>query len=502
MTEKLKVFMWGMEVGTLIWNVKKRNSSFFYNPEFLKRNIEISPLCAPLKIVRPYTSFEGYTEKMYQRLPPFIADSLPDQWGNELFNQWRTENRIPLTDITPLDKLAFIGSRGMGALEYKPETTRIEDRNRIKLDELSRLAKKIYEERDKVIISPSESITLKTLISIGTSPGGQKPKAVIAINLKTGEILSGQTAKGKEYLHLMIKFGNKERASAEIEMTYYQMATAAGIQMEHSFVKQLDDTKHFFTERYDRKNGTKIHTQTLAAMNPEATSYEELVATSRKLGIGEDATRMIYRQMVFNIIANNTDDHNKNFSFSLEENGKWKLTPAYDINFIFTPDGYTAEKQHCLSIRGKLSDHTLDDILKFAEDNAINNPQAIIKSVVEQVMNFRTYAEENEVPAKWIGRIENELKNNLQDMGLYKAKSDTSSIFRCGNATVKDATIVQQLKGNFELSAKINDKTIRYIITKKSLEYKELEKASPEERSEMIRKLVEKYLISKQKLKR
>lgn len=497
MTEKLKIFLWGIEIGMLIWDNKNKNSKFYYNPEFINKKIEIAPLCAPLKIVKPYTFFDGYPDKMYQRLPPFIADSLPDQWGNLLFEQWRNENKIPLSEITPLDKLAFIGSRGMGALEYRPEKARFEDKNKIKLDELSRLAQKIYNERDNIRIDPKDSITLNTLISIGSSPGGQKPKAVIAVNTKTGELFSGQTAQGKEFKHYIVKFGNKERAFAEIEMTYYRMATEAGIPMEKSFIKEIDGTNHFFTERYDRKDGAKIHTQTLAAMNPNATSYEELIATCRKLNMGEDAPRLIFRQMVFNVISNNTDDHNKNFSFSLYQNGIWQLTPAYDINFIFTHDGYIAEKQHCLSIRGKLSNHTMQDILEFAKDNAINNPQAIIKAVVEQIRKFRQYAEEYKVPTKWIGRIENELNANLSNLGLSQNNSEDKSEFKYGNIVVKEATIIQQLKGNFEICAKIKNKTFRYILTRRNPEYKTLEEASPEQRSQMTKYLIKKYILPK-----
>ncbi|MDE5732212.1 MAG: type II toxin-antitoxin system HipA family toxin, partial [Bacteroidales bacterium] len=324
MVQSLKVILWGEEIGRLAWDARRRLSYFMYNPSFLKKGLNISPLAAPADETRGLTPVWGEEAKIYQKLPAFVADSLPDAWGNQLFDLWRQQNHLSNADITPLDKLSFIGKRGMGALEFLPEvSSRKRKAEKIDIKSLANLAERIFTERENTGILPEESITMQSLLTVGTSAGGRQPKAIVAISRKNGEIRSGQVSGLEDFDYFLIKFGNSQCCSAELEMSYYELATMAGINMMPSRLYQVDGNNHFMTKRFDRKDGKKVHTQTLAAVSPDADSYEQLIAVCRKLHLPEADCHEVFRRMVFNILANNTDDHNKNFSFIMSEDGIW-----------------------------------------------------------------------------------------------------------------------------------------------------------------------------------
>ena len=314
MTTFLKVFLWGEEIGRLGWHESRKLAYFNYNPEFLRGSLDVAPLVASIHSPMSTRAIFGETERIYQKLPSFIADSLPDAWGNQLFEQWRKQQRITDRSVTPLEKLAFIGKRGMGALEFVPEVNRGITTDKIDIKALADLARKIVEERESVSILPEETLTMQSLIAVGTSAGGRQPKGIIAIHRETGEIKSGQIETDPNFDYYLLKFGNKERSLAELEQTYYEMALEAGINMMESRLLEVEGTRHFLTKRFDRNQSGKLHTQTLAAMYPEANSYENLLTVCRKLHLPETDCQEVFRRMVFNILANNTDDHNKNFS--------------------------------------------------------------------------------------------------------------------------------------------------------------------------------------------
>ena len=318
MVQSLKVILWGEEIGRLAWDNKRRMSYFIYNPAFLKKGLNIAPWVAPVDGVRGLTPIWGEEAKIYQKLPAFVADSLPDAWGNQLFDLWRQQNHLSNADITPLDKLSFIGKRGMGALEFLPEISRERKAEKIDIKSLANLAERIFTERENARILPEESITMQSLLTVGTSAGGRQPKAIIAINRKNGEVRSGQISGLEDFDYFLIKFGNSQYCSAELEMTYYELATMAGINMMPSELYHIDGNNHFMTKRFDRKDGKKIHTQTLAAISPDTDSYEQLIVVCRKLHLPEAECYEVFRRMVFNVLANNTDDHNKNFSFVMK----------------------------------------------------------------------------------------------------------------------------------------------------------------------------------------
>ena len=414
MAKILKVILWGEEIGRLAWDVHRHLSYFVYNPDFVRKGLNISPLVAPIDGVRALAPVWGEDAKIYQKLPAFVADSLPDAWGNQLFELWRQQNHLANADITPLDKLSFIGKRGMGALEFEPELSRERKADKIDMKSLADLAARIYSERENARILPDESITMQSLLTVGTSAGGRQPKAIIAINHKNGEIRSGQIGGLKDYDYYLLKFGDSQYSSAELEMTYYELATKAGIRMMHSELYPVDNNNHFITKRFDRNGERKLHTQTLAAMWPEADSYEQLITVCRRLHLPEADCQEVFRRMVFNVLANNTDDHNKNFSFLMQEDGTWRLSPAYDITYIIDVGGYLPNEDHCMYIRAKLRNITYDDVIQFARDNGIRRPDAIIHDVVESLKQFRNVAIEYGVANEWIGRVEAAIVNHLK----------------------------------------------------------------------------------------
>ena len=439
----------------------------------------------------------GEDAKIYQRLPAFVADSLPDAWGNQLFDLWRQQNRLANADITPLDKLSFIGRRGMGALEFLPEMTRERRAGKVDVKSLADLAERIFAERENARILPEESITMQSLLTVGTSAGGRQPKAIIAINKETGAIRSGQIAGLEGYDYYLLKFGNSKYSSAELEMAYYELATAAGINMMPSELYPVEDNNHFMTKRFDRDGKKKLHTQTLAAMCPDADSYEQLITVCRKLHLPEADCQEVFRRMVFNILANNTDDHNKNFSFIMQKDGSWRLSPAYDITYIIDGGGYLPNEDHCLYIRAKLRGITRDDVIEFARDNGIRRPDAIIRDVVGSLRNFRAVATKYGVSEQWIGRVETTIASHLKAWDLLEEGTESSAM-QIGGHTVIDFHIELQYKGNYLLLATIDGRIMKYIIRKGTQEHDDIAKAGLASMTEEQKKeLVSLYLLPK-----
>ena len=472
-TRILKVMLWGREVGRLCIDPRRHLPYFEYNREWIETGLDISPLDASIKLPQNLRPIFGASEKMYQKLPPFLADSLPDAWGNELFEQWRLQQGIKPGEITPLDKLAFIGKRAMGALEFYPETSNFNPKEEINLKALIDLAEQIYTQRENVRIDPEQSLTMQALMAVGTSAGGRQPKAIIAINRETGEIRSGQVGNMKGFDYCILKFGIKERSTAELEMTYYEMAKKAGIQMMPCWLMDVEGDKHFVTQRFDREGEKKLHMQTLAALYPEADSYERLLWVCRKMRLSELDSEEVFRRMVFNILANNTDDHNKNFSFLMDEQGRWRLSPAYDMTYIFNTGGFLPETRHCLMIRGKYDGITLDDAMELAAENGIRKAQSIIGEVGKAVLEFRALAEQNGVKEQWISAVENTLNGNLESWGLTYAKASSSYVDADGRK-IENARLEQQYKGNYHLLATIDGKERKYVIRKKTAEHDEI----------------------------
>ncbi len=458
-THSLKVILWDKEIGRLSWDNRRNISYFEFSQEFLYGSLDPFPLIASVKSPTSNLPIWGNREtKLYRKLPPFLADSLPDSWGNQVFECWRIENNIRNQSITPLDILSFIGKRGMGALEFFPESSGFKKSEKLNLKALTDLAHRIFHERENIKFLPEESLDMQSLIAVGTSAGGRQPKAIIAINHSTGEIRSGQIAGLKGFDYCILKFGDPLRSSAELEMAYYEMAKAAGIDMSPCNLIEIDGKKHFITQRFDRNSDRKIHMQTLAALYPDADSYEQLLMVCRKMRLPQSSQQEVFRRMVFNILANNTDDHNKNFSFLMDEHGHWRLSPAYDMTFIFNLGGFLPETQHCLMMRGKLDCQTKDDALTLAKENGIRKAETIINEVAAAISNFHNYAEKYCVANEWIGRIETCLNQHLSDWDFLKMKATK-------------IRIEQAYKGNYHLFVEIDGKERKFVIGKNEEDY-------------------------------
>jgi serine/threonine-protein kinase HipA len=460
----LKVKLWGQEIGRLVWESATGRIYFMYNPK-LNNIPDIAPLLSPSKSRNYLLPFYGDDRPLYQGLPPFITDSLPDSWGNTLFDKWVKDNKIPRNKVTPLYKLMFIGTRGMGALEYEPCAEDLTHTHKINIKSLYDISQKILENRDNMVLNTDEELTLQALLAVGTSAGGRQMKAIIAINEETGEIRSGQTDGLDGFDYYILKFGDKSMPIAEIETAYYNIAVAAGIAMAECRLLPVEGINHFLTKRFDRVNGKKIHVQTLAAINPEARSYEDLVATCRELSISESEIGQLFCRMAFNVIANNTDDHNKNFAFLLEENGKWRLAPAYDMTFIFNTNGTGPNIERRLSIGGKTSEITKADLLDFAKQNGIKNANAKINIVADAVKDFNRYATEYGITQPWRSIIQKTLNENLTSFGyLDKEDKIDSSFCDTLGRTIDNLSLSVNSKGHIEVSALINSKRHRKFI--------------------------------------
>ena len=494
-TRILKVMLWGREVGRLSIDPRRHLPYFEYNREWIETGFDISPLDASIKMPQNLRPIFGASEKMYQKLPPFLADSLPDAWGNELFEQWRQQQGIKVGEITSLDKLAFIGKRAMGALEFLPETSNFNPKESIDLKALIDLAEQIYTQRENACIAPDQSLTMQALMAVGTSAGGRQPKAIIAINRETGEIRSGQVGSLKGFEQCILKFGIMERSTAELEMTYYEMAKKAGIQMMPCWLMDVEGDKHFVTKRFDRERERKLHMQTLAALYPEADSYERLLWVCRKMRLSELDSEEVFRRMVFNILANNTDDHNKNFSFLMDEQGRWTLSPAYDMTYIFNTGGFLPETRHCLMIRGKYDGITMEDMMELAAENGIRKAENIIREVGNAILEFRALAKQNGVKEQWISAVENTLNGNLELLGLTNVKSANSYLDADGRQ-IENARLEQQYKGNYHLLATIDGKERKYVIRKKTAEHDEISHTGISNLPDgYIKQLVSKFLL-------
>lgn len=408
-TNAVKVKLWGKDVGYLSWDRKAGVAVFEYEPSFLELGLNIAPLTMSTDSPRsqkqlPWT---GDKEKLYQGLPPMIADSLPDKWGNSLFKAWLRDNNIPTKKINPVDHLSFIGSRAMGALEYEP-AQKLGDNSAFSVDvqRLYEFAKQVLNQREATILNKENSILWQDLVKISSSPGGKRPKAIIALNKITGEVISGQGIIPKGFQHYILKYDdNSAYPFAKLEYVYYQIALDAGINMMSSELRTYEGITHFLTQRFDRNENEKIHTQTLAAISPMSDSYEDIFAVIRRLNLAYEDSKQQYLRMVFNVIARNVDDHSKNFSFCMNRDGAWRLSPAYDLTYSVDPTAPAYSNRHSLSINGKNEDITREDMETIGLNNDIQDCKALIDTVANAVANFESYAKELGIDKKLIESI-------------------------------------------------------------------------------------------------
>lgn len=412
-TNAVKVKLWGMDVGYLSWDKKMGVAVFEYELSFLEQGLDIAPLTMPVNSVRsqkqlPWT---GNKDQLYQGLPPMIADSLPDKWGNSLFKAWLRGNNVPVKQTSPVDHLSFIGSRAMGALEYEP-ARKLGDNSAFSVDvqRLYEFSKQVLNEREVTILNHENSILWQDLIKISSSPGGKRPKAIVALNNTTGDVISGQGVVPEGFQHYILKYDdNSVYPFAKLEYVYYRMALDAGIDMMPSELRTYKNATHFLTRRFDRVENEKVHTQTLAAMSPSGDSYEDTFAVIRRLNLPYEDSKQQYLRMAFNVIARNVDDHSKNFSFCMNRNGVWRLSPAYDLTYSVDLTAPAYSNRHSLTVNGKNEDITRDDLETIGRNNDIQDYKTLIDAVVNAVSRFENYAKELETDKKLIEHIKADL---------------------------------------------------------------------------------------------
>ncbi|MCL2607410.1 MAG: type II toxin-antitoxin system HipA family toxin [Methanomassiliicoccaceae archaeon] len=406
MREKItEVRLWDSIVGHAYWNRERMCAHFQYDPSFLDRGYDIAPLTMPLSR-RTYT-FDYLNKETYHGLSGMMSDSLPDSYGNTLIDIWLSENRILKSEFTPLDRLCYIGNRGMGALEYRPAVGRSNVNDPIDTDALSSLASDVLRLRENIRADIGDA-NLQDLLSVGTSAGGARAKATVALNESTGDIRSGQIDLPDEYTYWIIKFDTeteKKKGYCRIEYAYHEMAAACDINMTECRLLDAGSKTHFMTKRFDRKGNDKIHMQTLCAMAhydhkiPGKYSYDEMTGIMRRLHMPYDDIEQVFRRMVFNVIMRNQDDHTKNFSFLMERNKKWRLSPAYDITYAFDPGNYWTQR-HQMSVNGKLEKIEKKDMNVFADNVGIRDPDDIIERTLSVASEWKEYAKLSGVPER------------------------------------------------------------------------------------------------------
>ena len=424
-----EIKLWGTTIGAVSLDDGQKTAAFEYDKAFLRSGIQVAPIMMPLRggVYR----FPELSDQSFHGLPGLLADSLPDKFGNELINVWLAKQGRLLDSFNAVERLCYTGTRGMGALEYFPAISEAAgSAEKVHVSELVELAsivlanrnnlRAVFDECDKRNLSAE----LQKIISLGTSAGGARAKAVVALNPTTNEIRSGQCQTEKGFEHWLIKFsgvrGNKDKEADDladfgmIEYAYYLMALECGIKM--SPCRLLDDgkNKHFMTKRFDRtQDGKKLHMQSLAALGhfdfnvAGSTSYEQAFAVMNALGIGHQDKLELFRRMVFNVAACNCDDHVKNISFLMDKSGTWSLAPAYDVSFAYNPNGAWTSS-HQMTINGKRSGITLEDFGSCVKAAGLTKAQAsgAIYDVMNGVKEWKFFAAENGVSEERAKAIE------------------------------------------------------------------------------------------------
>jgi serine/threonine-protein kinase HipA len=426
-----KVTLWGATVGLVAWDPNKACAAFEYDPAFKAMGIQLAPMMMPL--ADEVYSFPTLNKETYKGLPGLLADSLPDRFGNDLINQWLAETGRTPESFNSVERLCYVGTRGMGALEFYPaiDNSTI-DTLSLNIEELVELSSAVLTLKKKQQFElnfndPTSNIEgLNKILAVGTSAGGARAKAIIAWNEQTNHVRSGQIDAGDGYSYWLLKFdgvlNNKDKELADskgygrIEYAYHLMAVDAGIEMTNCRLMEENGRAHFMTQRFDRTDdGQKLHMQTLCALghhdfnNPGSTSYEQAFLVCNQLGLGMAAKEQLFLRMVFNVLTYNRDDHTKQISFLMDKAGQWRLSPAYDMTYAFNPEGKFTNS-HQMTINRKRKDINDEDFLAVAKRQGLMLSSAKrliegVKASTEQWPRYAQAAAVNEQQATQIGRL-------------------------------------------------------------------------------------------------
>ena len=384
-----------IELGELV--SEGRNIYFKYYTDFITKGIEISPI--KLKV---NTAINKADALPFDGLFGVFADSLPDGWGKLLLDRALTAKRIDISDLTMLDRLAFVGSKGMGALIYKPE---IDDGSHKQFEfELDKIAKATQK-----IISGTATEILDELYILSGSSGGARPKIVVGYNPKTQHIMAAEKDLPIGYEHWLIKFpSSSDKADiANIEFAYYKMALDAGIEMsECKLFKGKSGQVYFGTKRFDRIGNHRLHMHSAAGIMHDnfrfsKLDYGHIMDCAFILERDVNAYEKILRLAAFNVFAHNRDDHSKNISFLMNDTGHWKVAPAYDLTFSSSAHG-----MHSTMISGESANPTKQHLIDLANYFKIKNASYIIDDIQEVIYNWKDYANQYNISADSKNRIQ------------------------------------------------------------------------------------------------
>ncbi len=408
----INVFCFNREIGRIGMDIEAKKCYFQYHPEFIQSGDmkHLFPLI--FKRIPQTQVFTQFNNNTFRGLPPMIADSLPDAFGNTIYNTWMTSKNSSIYKISSLEQLAYVANRGLGALEYHPIQS-LPKNTEIHIDEIVEILKLVLAQKNATKALHLSTKSLLNIFKIGSSAGGARPKILISENTSTGKIHSGDIITSQEYNHYLVKLNlddDKKHPKELIEYLYYQTAIECGI---HMMPSKLIEDKHFATLRFDRQKGKKIHTLTASGIsgwdfqNPDVSSYENLFELALFLKLSFKDMQELFRRMVFNVVFCNHDDHLKNHSFMYDEmTDRWKLAPAYDLTYSLNPELQYSKVARALSINGKRHAITIGDILKIADQFTIKQPKKIIEEVQSAIAMWHNFGRDLNIPKKLMQQMD------------------------------------------------------------------------------------------------
>jgi len=400
----IEVLLFGQEIGKLGYDEDKKSSYFQYNPDFLNANQYTNSFPYIFKRIKPVQVFNRFESETFRGLPPMIADSLPDMFGNIIFKEWFETKNTAFKKITPLEQLTYVSKRGMGALEYRP-AAEIPKSASVNIDEIVEVLNQVLDLKNNTSAKTMNDAALLNIFKIGTSAGGARPKILISEHKATGKIIPGDLVYSDDYKHYLVKLNINEAEGynkEKIEYAYYLMAQESGIKMMPS---KLIEDKHFATLRYDRQNGEKQHVLTATGLTgwdfkkPDDSSYENLFRLAIDLKLPYKDIQELFKRMVFNLVFANIDDHLKNHSFIYcRTSNSWHLAPAYDLTYPLNLNLNYSQVSRALSVNQKRTDITLEDLMCIAEAFTIKNPKGIILQVQDVIAQWHTITKRLQIP--------------------------------------------------------------------------------------------------------
>ncbi len=411
---KADVELWDTPIGEVAWDPKRKAADFRYLDSFIDNPIEPSPIHLAKRpgIYR----FDRLPEDAFQGLPGMLADALPDRYGHAVINRWLEARGRPANSMNPVEKLLYIGRRAMGALSFSPPSREVDDDDRsIEIDDLVALANAVLSARADAVRTITRDRNYEDLISVGVSAGGARAKALVGFDSERRELRSGQVDLPDGFDHWLLKLDGVQRSGdhgipdpqgyGRIEYAYSLMARAAGIDLPETALLEDGPRRHFMVRRFDRPQGSRrLHMQTLGALvhvdynEPALFSYEQALGVIRRLKCPAADQHEFLRRAYFNVLARNQDDHVKQVSFLMNQQGDWRLSPAYDLTYAFNPDGRWTSR-HQMSLAGKLEDFTPDDLRMLAEaaEQSPSRARAALENVAAAVDRWPEFAGEADV---------------------------------------------------------------------------------------------------------